>query len=75
MFYLFISVVCRRVSLSGEAVRERKNILIIEQCKLLYTLQDKIDKYINKRKTLDLIKFIINLIKYYLLLLPQDLWY
>ena len=75
MFYLFISVVCRRVSLSGEAVRERKNILIIEQCKLLYTLQDKIDKYINKRKTLELIRLIFNLMKYYLFLFPKHLRY
>ena len=70
---LFISVVCRRVSLSGEAVRQRQNILIIEQCKLLYTLQNKIDKYTNKRKTLELIRLTFNLIKYYLLLFPQHL--
>ena len=69
----FISVVCRRVSLSGEAVPERQRILTIEQSKLLYTPQNKIDKYINKRKTLELIRLIFNLIKYYLLLFPQHL--
>ena len=63
----------QRVSLSGEAVPERQRILTIEQSKLLYTPQNKIDKYINKRKTLELIRLIFNLIKYYLLLFPQHL--
>ena len=40
---------------------------------LLYTLQNKADKYINKRKTLELIRLIFSSIKYYLLLFPQHL--
>ena len=42
---------------------------------LFYTLQKKIDKYISKRRTLELIRLIFNLIKYYLLLFPQYLQY
>ena len=72
---LFISVICRCVSLSAEALRYRQNILTIEQYKLLYTLQNKIDKCINKIKTLELFKLTFNLIKYCLLLFPQHLQY
>ena len=42
-----------------EKLYEKKNILIIEKCKLLYTLQNKIDQHINKRKTLHLIRFFL----------------
>ena len=70
---LFTFIVCRCVSLSAETVRSRQNILTIEQLELLYTLQNQIDKYINRRKTLELIRLIFNLIKYYLTLFPQHL--
>ena len=61
------------MSLSAETVRSRQNILTIEQLELLYALQNQIDKYINRRKTLELIRLIFNLIKYYLTLFPQHL--
>ena len=74
MFYLYLSL--GEVSHYQEKLYDKKqNILTIEQCKLLYTLQNKIDKYINKRKTLELIRIIFGLIKYYLLLFPQHLQY